>query len=115
MQNVSVAYDESLAERVRGVIGDDPRLHEQKMFGGLAFMISGNMCVGVLGDDLMVRVGRDAYEEALSQPHAREMDFTGKPMRGIVYVDAVGTATDDALEGWIDRGLEFAGSLPAKR
>jgi TfoX/Sxy family transcriptional regulator of competence genes len=110
-----VAYDEALAERVRAVLGEDPRLHEQKMFGGLAFMISGNMCVGIVGDDLMVRVGKDAYEDALAQPHAREMDFTGKPMRGIVYVDARGTVTDDALEAWVDRGLDFAGSLPRKR
>jgi hypothetical protein len=82
-----VAYDEGLADRVRGVIGDDPRLHEQKMFGGLAFMISGNMCVGIAGEDLMVRVGRDAYDDALARPHAREMDFTGRPMRGIVFVE----------------------------
>ncbi len=110
-----MAYDEALAERVRGVFGEDPRLHEQKMFGGIAFMISGNMCVGVAGDELMVRVGKDAYDDALAQPHVREMDFTGRPMRGIVFVDAAGIATDDALESWIDRGLEFAGSLPAKR
>jgi TfoX-like protein len=110
-----VAYDESLAERVRAVIGDDPRLHEQKMFGGLAFMISGNMCVGIVGDDLMVRVGKDAYEGALRQPHAREMDFTGTPMRGIVFVETAGTATRSALEQWVDRGLAFAGSLPRKR
>jgi hypothetical protein len=110
-----VAYDESLAERVRGVFGEDPRLHEQKMFGGIAFMISGNMCVGVAGDDLMVRVGKDSYEDALAQPHAREMDFTGRPMRGIVFVDAGGVGTDAALEHWVDRGLAFAGALPAKR
>jgi hypothetical protein len=110
-----VAYDEGLAERVRAVIGDDPRLHEQKMFGGLAFMISGNMCVGIVGDDLMVRVGPDAYEDALARPHAREMDFTGRPMRGIVYVGAAGTRTRTALEAWVDRGLDFAGSLPPKR
>jgi hypothetical protein len=110
-----VAYDEGLAERVRAVLGDDPRLHEQKMFGGLAFMISGNMCVGILGDDLMVRVGRDAYDAALARPHAREMDFTGKPMRGIVFVSAAGTATRADLEAWVDRGLDFAGSLPRKR
>ena len=78
-------------------------------------MISGNMCVGIVGDDLMVRVGRDAYDDALAQPHAREMDFTGKPMRGIVYVDAAGTAADADLEAWVDRGLDFAGSLPRKR
>ena len=110
-----MAYDEGLADRVRAVLGEDPRLHEQKMFGGLAFMISGNMCVGIAGDDLMVRVGRDAYEDALARPHAREMDFTGTPMRGIVFVSAAGTATRADLEAWVDRGLDFAGSLPPKR
>ena len=109
-----MAYDEKLADRVRGIIGEDPRLHEQKMFGGLAFLIDGNMCVGVVDDDLMVRVGPDAYERALAQPHAREMDFTGRPMRGIVYVGTQGTANKQALEKWIDRGLDFAGSLPPK-
>jgi hypothetical protein len=109
-----MAYDEAFADRVRGIIGEDPRLREQKMFGGLAFLIDGNMCVGVTGDDLMVRVGPDAYDDALARPHAREMDFTGRPMRGIVYVDPLGTSTDAALEAWVDRGLEFAGSLPPK-
>jgi hypothetical protein len=84
------------------------------MFGGLAFLIDGNMCIGIVGDDLMVRVGSDAYEGALAQPHAREMDFTGRPMRGIVYVGTKGTASKQALEKWIDRGLDFAGSLPPK-
>jgi TfoX/Sxy family transcriptional regulator of competence genes len=109
-----MAYSERLAERVRGLIGDDPRLREQKMFGGLAFLVDGNMSLGVVGDDLMVRVGLDAYADALAQPHAREMDFTGRPMRGIVYVDAKGTTRKADLERWIDRGLAFAGSLPPK-
>ncbi|MCJ7437805.1 MAG: TfoX/Sxy family protein [Acidimicrobiia bacterium] len=110
-----MAYDEALAERVRGVLGDDPRLHEQKMFGGLAFMVAGNMCVGVVGDDLMVRVGPDAYPGALELSHAREMDFTGRPMRGFVFVEVAGTAGRADLEAWVDRGLAFAESLPAKR
>jgi TfoX/Sxy family transcriptional regulator of competence genes len=109
-----MAYDESLASRVRDLMGDDPRLREQKMFGGIAFLIDGNMCVGVVNDDLMVRVGPGKYDDALAQTHAREMDFTGRPMRGIVYVDARGTAADTDLEAWIERGLEFAGSLPPK-
>lgn len=110
-----VAYDEDLAERVRGIIGEDPRLREQKMFGGIAFLIDGNMCVGIVDNDLMVRVGPAAYDDALAHPHAREMDFTGRPMRGIVYVDVNGTATDVNLDAWIDRGLEFVGSLPPKQ
>jgi hypothetical protein len=110
-----MAFDERLADRVRGIIGEDPRLHERKMFGGIAFLLDGNMCVGLVDDDLMVRVGPDAYDDALSRPHAREMDFTGRPMRGIVFVGAEGTTRKADLERWIDRGLAFAGSLPPKR
>jgi TfoX N-terminal domain len=110
-----VAYDERLAERVRGLLGDHPRLREQKMFGGLAFLIAGNMAVGILGDSLMVRVGRDAYEAALDRPHTREMDLTGRPMHGFVLVDGAGTRTRPSLERWVDRGLAFAESLPAKQ
>ena len=110
-----VAYDETLAERIRAVLGDDPRLHEQRMFGGLAFMIAGNMCVGVVSDELMVRVGPDAYPDAVALPHAREMDFAGRPMRGFVFVDGAGIAARADLEAWVDRGLAFAESLPAKR
>jgi TfoX/Sxy family transcriptional regulator of competence genes len=110
-----VAFDEGLAERVRDVIGDDPSVSERKMFGGLCFMTNGNMCVGIVGDDLMVRVGPEAWEEALSRPHAREMDFTGKSMTGMVYVSAEGVAEDDDLSEWVKRGVEFADSLPPKR
>lgn len=110
-----MAYDEGLAERVRGVIGEDPRLSERKMFGGLCLMVDGNMCVGIVGDELMVRVGPDGYTDALAHPDAREMDFTGKPMKSMVFVSARGIANDERLEAWVDRGLEFAGSLPPKR
>jgi TfoX/Sxy family transcriptional regulator of competence genes len=109
-----MAFDESLAERIRMVLDADPALTERKMFGGLAFLLHGNMSVGIVGDELMVRVGPDAYVGALAHPHAREMDFTGKPMRGYVYVDVDGCAEDDDLAAWIDRGLDFAGSLPPK-
>ena len=109
-----MAYDEALAERVRALIGDDPRLSERKMFGGLCLMVDGNMCVGIVGDELMVRVGPDGYADALAQPHAREMDFTGKPMKGMVFVDATGIAKHPDLERWVDRGMDFAGSLPPK-
>ena len=109
-----MAYNDGLADRVRGVLGEHPRLREQKMFGGLAFMVAGNMSVGIVGDDLMVRVGPTAYDEALALPNAREMDFTGRPMRGFVFVDVAGIATRDDLEQWVDRGVAFAESLPAK-
>ncbi len=109
-----MAFDEGVAERIRALIGADPVMSERKMFGGLCFMSSGNMCFGIIGSDLFVRVGRDAYDDCLSQPHARQMDFTGRVMRGIVVVDPAGFAEDGALRIWMDRGLAFADSLPAK-
>ena len=110
-----MAYNEDLAERVRAIIGDDPRLSERKMFGGLCLMLDGNMCLGVVGDDLMVRVGPDEWGGALGWPHARKMDFTGKVMKSMVFVDAAGTNTDPELEQWVDRSITFASTLPPKR
>lgn len=110
-----MAYDEGLAERVRvAATAADADLTERAMFGGLAFMLDGNMACGVLGEELMVRVGPDAWEDALGRPHAREMDFTGRSMRGLVYVGTDGLAEDDELAAWIGRGLAFAGSLPPR-
>ena len=85
------------------------------MFGGLCFMVGGNMCVGIVGDDLMVRVGPEGWEDALARPHAREMDFTGKSMRGMVYVAPEGLSEDNDLRTWLDLGLDYASSLPSKR
>jgi TfoX/Sxy family transcriptional regulator of competence genes len=107
-------YDDGLAQRIREVLDEQPRVSEKQMFGGLAFLIGGNMCAGVVADELMVRVGPDQYEEALARPHAREMDFTGRPMRGLVYVAAEGFESDDDLHEWIARGVRFASSLPVK-
>jgi TfoX/Sxy family transcriptional regulator of competence genes len=109
-----MAYDEALADRVRGVIGDDPRLSERKMFGGLCLMVSGHMCVGIVGDELIVRVGPDGYPDALAQAHAREMDFTGKPMKSMVYVRPKGYESDADLERWVETAVRFAKTLPAK-
>ena len=109
-----MAYDEGLAQRIRETLAETGGVVEKKMFGGLAFMLGGNMCVGVNGDDLMVRVGPEAWAEALAQPHAREMDFTGKPLRGFVYVAPAGFESDADLEAWVERGVRFASSLPAK-
>ena len=109
-----MAFDEGLAERVREELGDLPDVVEKKMFGGLAFMIRGNMSVGIIGSELMVRVGADAYEKTLKLPHAREMDFTGKPLKGFVYVNENGIAEDNDLKEWIGRGLAFVESLPTK-
>ena len=109
-----MAYDESLAGRVRALLADQMELNERKMFGGLAFMVRGNMCCGIVGEELMVRVGPEQYAAALAQPHAREMDFTGRPMRGMVMVAANGLASDESLEQCIRQGIMFVSSLPSK-
>ncbi len=106
-------YDEGLAQRIRETL-DPPGLTEKKMFGGLCFLLHGNMCVGVTGEELMVRVGPGAYAESLAQPHAREMDFTGKPLKGFVFVAPEGFEDDEDLRAWIERGAAFALSLPEK-
>ena len=84
------------------------------MFGGLTFMLQGNMCCGVAGDRLMVRVGPEKYDEALAEKHAELMDFTGRPMKGMVFVGSDGLTSDDDLKAWVQRGVDFALSLPAK-
>jgi TfoX/Sxy family transcriptional regulator of competence genes len=109
-----VAFDEGLAERIRGLIHEDPGISERKMFGGLCFMTNGNMCFGIVGSELMLRVGVDAYAEMLALAHVREMDFTGRSMRGMVYVAEDGISEDDDLYQWLRRGLKYAGSLPPK-
>jgi TfoX/Sxy family transcriptional regulator of competence genes len=110
-----MAYDEGLAARVRDILDGVAGLAEKRMFGGLAFMVGGNMCCGVVGDELMVRVGPDAHDDALTQAHARPMDFTGRPMKGMVYVAPAGLKTAKALSAWVKRGLTFARSLPKKK
>jgi hypothetical protein len=109
-----VVYDRGLAERIRDLVGADALLAERTMFGGLCFLSQGNMCFGILGDELLVRVGRAAYDEALGRPHAREMDLTGRAMRGMVLVDPDGFTEDEDLQAWLDRGLAFSDSLPPK-
>jgi len=109
-----MAYDEGLAERLRDQFVDRPGITEKKMFGGLAFMYRGHMLVGILGDSLMARVGPTEYADALKRPHVREMDFTGKPMKGYVYVDAAGFESDTGLSKWVGLCLRFNESLPPK-
>jgi hypothetical protein len=109
-----MAYDEGLAQRVREALAHRGDLSEKKMFGGLCFLLGGNMCCGITGEQLMLRVGSERYEEALARPHAREMDFTGRALRGMVYVDGEGIGSDAALEGWLTVAVAFAGSLPPK-
>lgn len=110
----AMAYDEALAERVRRAIGRKRGVTERKMFGGLAFMLRGNMFVGVLERSLMARVGPQNYERALTSRGARQMDFTGTPMRGYVFVDELGMKTAADLKRWVVICVDFASSLPAK-
>jgi hypothetical protein len=109
-----VAYSEELAQRIRDEIGEHPALVEKQMFGGIAFMVQGNMSVGVAGDELMVRVGKDNDEAALAELHVRPFDLSGRPMAGWVLVGAEGTAVNDDLAQWIDTGVTYAESLPPK-
>jgi hypothetical protein len=109
-----MAYDEAVADRIRKLLASQQSLAERKMFGGLAFMVNGHMAVGVTADNLMVRVGPDAHADALAQPHARPMDFTGRPMKGFVFVDPPGYADDGSLSAWVDRGVRFVTSLQPK-
>jgi len=109
-----VAYDEGFAQRVREHLDGMPSVEEKRMFGGLAFMVRGHMCVGVVGRELMVRVGPEDHAEALRRPHARPMDFTGRPLRGFVYVGSAGIAADEDLAQWVERALAFNRTQPAK-
>ena len=107
-------YNEVLAQRVRATSAEHAAVDEKKMFGGLVFMLNGNMCCGIVHDDLMVRVGPQRHAKALAQPHAREMDFTGSRMRSMVMVAAAGLDNDADLEAWVQRAVAFVSELPAK-
>jgi hypothetical protein len=109
-----MAYDETVANRVRQALGKHVDFDEKRMFGGLAFMVRGHMCCGIVGSELMVRVGPDAYAKALALRHARPMDFTGRPLTGMVYVGPAGFKTETALDAWVGRGLAFVLSLRAR-
>jgi len=109
-----MAYDEQLAERVRTIFQTEPTYSEKKMFGRVCFMVAGEIAVEVDGTDLMVRPGPENYEAALALPHARPMDFTGRRMKGFVYVESAGLETDTALTAWVERGAAFARSLHSR-
>ena len=106
-----MAYDEKLAERVRGVIGPRPDITERKMFGGLAFLLDGKMFCGVSGDELMVRVGPERHQEALDRKNVRPMDFTGRPMKGYVFVEPTGCRTGKAVQPWVEQSMAFVAAL----
>jgi len=107
-------YDKTLADRVRKSIGGQAGLSEKEMFGGIAFMIRGNVACGVIGDELLVRVGPAGNDAALEQPHARPFDFSGRPSRGWIMLGAGGVAQDAELKKWVEQGVAFARTLPAK-
>jgi TfoX/Sxy family transcriptional regulator of competence genes len=102
-----MAYNEILADRVRASFQKVLKVEEKNMMGGLTFMVNGKMCVGILKDDLMARISPDIYEEALEQRGCREMTFTGKPMKGFVFVDESGTKSKKELDYWLSLALDF--------
>jgi hypothetical protein len=111
-----MAYDEDLADRIRELIASEPDVGEMRMFGGLAFLIGGNMAVAASGQGgLMVRVDPDATETLVAEPHARPFEMRGRPMDGWLRVDDEGLQTEEDLAPWVERGVAYARSLPPKR
>jgi hypothetical protein len=110
-----MAYDLGLAQRVREVLGERPGLAERAMFGGLAFLLDGRMFVGIQGSSLMARVGPERHEDALAVAHVRQMDFTGRPMKGYVYVDPPGLSEDRDLQAWVLWCASYVAALPTKK
>lgn len=110
-----MAYDEGLAQRIREQLQEVPNVEEKKMFGGLCFMVQRHMCCGIVEDKLMARIGPDNYESLLQKNHAQKMDFTGKPMKGMIYVEPGGLQSERDLEFWVDRCLDFINTLPPKK
>jgi TfoX/Sxy family transcriptional regulator of competence genes len=108
-----MAYDEQLAERIRDIVAGVEGVAERKMFGGLAVLVNGHMACGIVGDDLMLRLGAEGADEALERPHVRQMDFTGRPLTGMVYVSPAGLR-GAALRGWVELAVAYASSLPPK-
>jgi len=109
-----MAYDEGVAQRLREAYENVSNVVEKKMFGGIAFMVNGHMSCGVNKENFMVRVGPEQYEEALRTPHAHEMDFTGKPLKGFIYVAPDGFDSDEGLASWVKLSLNFVTTLPPK-
>lgn len=109
-----MAYDKGLAQRVRELLEEKPGFIEKKMFGGVCFLLNGNMSCGILNDDLIVRVGTEKYDRLLKSPHVRKFDITGRPMKGWVMVSCEGYESDKDLAGWIRQGMQYALSLPPK-
>lgn len=109
-----MAYDEGLAERIRQELDGQEGIEEKQMFGGLSFLMNGNMAVGIIKEDMVVRCDPEAFDELVALPHARPMDFSGRPMKGWIYVAPEGVAEDEDLRVWIGRGVDYARSLKPK-
>jgi len=109
-----MAYNEQLAQRLREQLAGDEGLSEKKMFGGLGFLLHGNMCCGVINNNMVARIGPKQYQDALKIRHARIMDFTGKPLKGFVYVEPAGLESEEALQAWVERCRSFVTDLPPK-
>lgn len=110
-----MAYDERLAERIRGYFKHRKGVEEKQMFGGCCFMLNGHMCCGIEKDRLMIRVMPDRYETLLSKPHARKMDFTGKPLKGFLFISEAGYRTASGLTRWLDEAVRFVKAKPPKK
>lgn len=110
-----MSFDPGLAQRVRDLLSRRPDITERRMFGGLAFMVDGKMFVGIRDNTLMARVGAERHQDALAQPHARQMDFTGRPLAGYVYVDSPGLVEDRELQAWVTWCVDHVSRLPPKR
>ena len=109
-----MAFDEALAERIRQALSRRKHVEEKKMFGGVGFLLNGNLLVGVWKESLIVRLGPEEGDEALKEPHVSEFDITGRAMKGWVLVAPEGIEADDELSGWVQRAVKFVGKLPAK-
>ena len=109
-----MAFDEALAGRIRRRLARRKNVEERRMFGGIGFLLNGNVLVGVWKDSLIVRLGPDEGDEALKEPHVKEFDITGRAMKGWVLVESEGVEDDEQLTDWIERAVKFVGALPAK-
>ena len=110
-----MAYDEKLADRIRKIIGRRKGITEKKMFGGLSFLLNGKMFCGVLKEDLVLRISHDEFEVALKKPNVRPMDFTGRPMKGFIYINPKGCKSDKSLKQWVRLSYNHAASLSLKK
>lgn len=110
-----MAYDEKLAERIRKTIGKNKHVAEKNMFGGLSFLYKKKMFCGVLKNDLVIKMSHEQWEDALKKPNVRPMDFTGKPMKGFVYVNPKGCKSDKYLKKWIELSYKYAESVNKKK